>query len=152
MTGKNKGEIPQSDIKKLDGFNYVVSEGSTVVFDLHDFISDKDIHIPGITFRSCRQIDSIPTVDLYKENDQIFSFIAPYVKGENVNTKLCFELTVNDSNSKTRDRPYIANVIVKRVQRAIIFQGGVALGAYEATDTTFTILLKEPWNDLQISN
>lgn len=27
---------------------------------------------------------------------------------------------------------YQANVIVKRVQRAIIFQAGVALGAYEA--------------------
>ncbi|MGA8082470.1 MAG: patatin-like phospholipase family protein, partial [Candidatus Nitrosopolaris sp.] len=28
--------------------------------------------------------------------------------------------------------PYTADVIVKRVQRAMIFQGGAALGAYEA--------------------
>jgi NTE family protein len=45
---------------------------------------------------------------------------------------LSFELTITDKDGKTRNPPYSANVTVKRVHRAIIFQGGVALGAYEA--------------------
>ena len=46
---------------------------------------------------------------------------------------LGFKLTIKDNNSdKTIIPNSNLNVIVKRVQRAIIFQGGVALGAYEA--------------------
>jgi NTE family protein len=135
MAGKNNGAVPQSDTKKdvtnSTGFNYVASEGSVVVFDLHDFISDKDINADKIEFQSCIQTDNMPAVDRHDEKDRI-SFTAPYVKGNDVNTKLSFELTVKDNSGKTRDPPYTASVIVKRVQRAIIFQGGVALGAYEA--------------------
>ena len=65
-----------------------------------------------------------------KDNSS-FSFTAPYVKGYDLNISLGFELTIKDNNGKTRN-PYYANVIVKRVHGAIIFQGGVALGAYEA--------------------
>ena len=65
-------------------------------------------------------------------DNSILSFTAPYVKGSDLNTTLSFELTITDKDGKTRNSPYNANVIVKRVQRAIIFQGGVALGAYEA--------------------
>ena len=34
--------------------------------------------------------------------------------------------------AKLKIPPYNVDIIVKRVQRAVIFQGGVALGAYEA--------------------
>ncbi len=61
VAGKNKSEIPQSDIdidtKKPTRFNYVVSEGSTVEFDLADFISDNEIDIDNFRFQSYRQID-----------------------------------------------------------------------------------------------
>jgi hypothetical protein len=70
-------------------------------------------------------------VNYHIENDRI-SFTAPYVKGDHVNTKLSFELTVKYNGDKIKDRSYNVSVIVKRVQRAIIFQGGVSLGAYEA--------------------
>jgi hypothetical protein len=47
VSGKTKNEIPQNGIKnevdKSVGSNYVVSEGSMVMFDLHDFIGDDDI-------------------------------------------------------------------------------------------------------------
>jgi hypothetical protein len=136
MTGKHKGEIPKSDTKKdvneSTVFNYIASEGSTVVFDLHDFVSNTDINTYGFTFQSCIQIDGVSTVIPHRENNYIFSFTAPYVKGNDINTKLTFELIVKDNSGKTKDLPYIASVIVKRVQRAIIFQGGAALGAYEA--------------------
>ena len=45
--------------------------------------------------------------------------------------KLSFQLTITDNDGKTKDPPYKVDVTVKRVQRVIIFQGGVALGAYE---------------------
>ncbi|MGA9153442.1 MAG: patatin-like phospholipase family protein, partial [Candidatus Nitrosopolaris sp.] len=67
-----------------------------------------------------------------KDNDPILSFAAPYVEGKNPNSTLGFELNITDKDGKTRDSPYSVNVIVKRIQRAIIFQGGVAIGAYEA--------------------
>jgi len=133
MIGKNNEEIP-SDTKKdmkSTSFNYVVSEGSIAVFNLRDFISnkDEDIDIGKSVFQSCIQTDSVPSVDPSIENDRI-SFAVPYVKGNEPNTRLRFELTIKDKSGKIS--PYIANVIVKRVQRAMIFQGGVALGAYEA--------------------
>jgi NTE family protein len=134
MTEKNKGEILgdiKKDLTKSTNFKYVVSEGSIVVFNLHDFISnrDEDINIGKIGFQSCIQTNSVPTVDPSIENDRI-SFTAPYVNGNEPNTRLSFKLTIKDKSGKTSS--YLANVIVKRVQRAMIFQGGVALGAYEA--------------------
>ena len=70
------------------------------------------------------------STDARKENSTL-SFTAPYVTGDGITKRLSFELTMKDKSGKTR-RPYNANVVVKRVHRAIIFQGGVALGAYEA--------------------
>jgi predicted acylesterase/phospholipase RssA len=120
----------KSDSKRPNGFNYVASEGTKVVFDLHDLIIDKDIDIDNMRFQSYRQMDSKPAVDIHKENDKVYRFTAPYVKGNQVNTKLNFKLTIKDKNdnSSTHD----VNVVVKRVHRAMIFQGGVSLGAYEA--------------------
>lgn len=135
MSGKNKVELPQRDTEKSSskptGFSYVVSEGSIVIIDLHDFITEKEINADKVEIESCVQTGNMPPLDRHDEKDRI-SFTAPYVKDNNVNAKLTFELTVKDKSGKTRDRPYIASVIIKRVQRAIIFQGGVALGAYEA--------------------
>ena len=78
----------KSDSKRPNGFNYVVSEGTNVIFDLHDFIIDKDIDIDNMRFQSYRQMDSMPAVDIHKENDKVYRFTAPYVKGNQVNTKL----------------------------------------------------------------
>jgi NTE family protein len=47
-------------------------------------------------------------------------------------TSLTFQLIDSDRNTGKSSDPALVNVTVKRVQRAIIFQGGVALGAYEA--------------------
>jgi NTE family protein len=60
------------------------------------------------------------------------SFTAPYVKGNQASAKISFELTIKDNKGKPKGSPYTADVIVKRVHRAMIFQGGAALGAYEA--------------------
>lgn len=63
-------------------------------------------------------------------HDQFFSFTVPYVKGNQINTKLYFQLIITYKDGHTTQHD--VNVIVKRVFRAMIFQGGVALGAYEA--------------------
>ena len=130
--GKNGNEIPQNDTridsKKPIYVNYVVSEGSTVVFHLVDFINDKEIEVDNFRFQSHRQKDSNNLVKIH-ENSQYLWFEAPYIKGNEINTKLHFEITIVDNyDSFTQE----AVVVVKRVHRAVIFQGGVSLGAYEA--------------------
>jgi NTE family protein len=132
MDRKDYDEFPESG-KKTEGrhssFKRIVSEGSTVVLDARDLV--KDIDTNSIKYYSWRQIAGIPIANDNVKEMSSFSFAAPYVKSSDVNTLLTFELTVRDNDNKTRD-PYKANVIVKRVQRAMIFQAGVALGAYEA--------------------
>jgi hypothetical protein len=70
----------KSDSKRPNGFNYVASEGTNVVFDLHDFIIDKDIDIDNMRFQSYRQMDSKPAVDIHKENDKVYRFTAHMLK------------------------------------------------------------------------
>lgn len=111
--------------------NLIVSEGLPVIFDLHDFTCDNDIKSHHISFGLYRQIGGTPNVNLIRETDTIISFKAPYVKGNNANTKLNFEFTTKDNNDNTI-AIHRVDVIVKRVHRAIIFQGGVSVGAYEA--------------------
>ena len=70
----------------------------------------------------------------HQENNRIFSFKALYLRdNDEVNTVLHFKLTFKDKNdSSDRKIAHNAKVIVKRVHRAMIFQGGVEFGAYEA--------------------
>ena len=46
--------------------------------------------------------------------------------------KLTFELTAKDPSETLSSKPSTVNIIVKMVQRALVFQGGGSLGAYEA--------------------
>lgn len=131
MSGKDKTAIPKNrndstDVKQSMDFNYV-SEGSKVILDAHDFIQDRDINT--IKSYSWKQPGGILVVDLHNANTQSVSFTAPYIKDNAVNISLNFELTTTDDSGNTT--MHNTKVIVKRVQRAIIFQGGVSLGAYE---------------------
>jgi NTE family protein len=124
-------------VSKPIKLEYVASEGSTVVFDALEFTIDKragntkSSDENKVKFESCDQKrdDGIQVNNLTKEqNDRIYWFKAPYLRDENaVTTTLNFKLKIVGE-----DTPYDAKVVVKRVHRAIIFQGGVALGAYEA--------------------
>jgi len=116
-------------------FNYVVSEGSQVLLDARDFVKDV------ATTNSIKNYSWKPPVGTHlnidysiKNDNSILSFIAPYVKDNEINTTLSFKLTIanKDEEEKEENSPYNVDVVVKRVHRAIIFQGGVALGAYEA--------------------
>ena len=123
-----KAETSQKPVSK-----YIVSEGSGVILDARDFV--KDIG----TTNSIKNYSWKPSIDTHlniddsiKNDNSILSFTAPCFGGSEVNTTLGFELTITYKDGEKVNPPYTVNVIVKRVQRAIIFQGGVALGAYEA--------------------
>jgi NTE family protein len=140
MNGKNGGEISKNS-KKADTnhFEHVVSEGSVVVLDALKIIGDVDT-------KSIKSYSWKPHTDIHLDIDDgatdkpVISFTAPYVKGASLSTQgnrlntqgLSFTLTVTDKDSKTRSSIFNVDIIVKRVHRAIIFQGGAALGAYEA--------------------
>jgi len=135
MSGKDKSEIPKNrknkkiDVKQSMDLDYAFSEGSKVVLNAHDILQGRDIST--IKYYSWKQASSnMPVADLHNENTQSVSFTAPYIKDNAVNISLNFELTTTDDNGNTAI--HNAKVTVKRVQRAIIFQGGVSLGAYEA--------------------
>ncbi len=144
MNGKERVGIAKNgkytETNQKPPFKHVVSEGSVVVLEASDLV--KDIDTNSIKNYAWKQTAGIPIINESAKDKSSFSFTAPYVKDNNAdtiatnisqaNTILSFHLTIKDDDGKTRDPPYIANVIVKRVQRAIIFQGGVALGAYEA--------------------
>ena len=146
MDRKDNDPVPKGGKKTEYTFKRVVSEGSTILLDARDLVKDVDIN--SIKYYLWEQTDEngIPVAnDDGKDKDKSsFSFTASYVKDSEANTtttakntatqptytNLGVRLTITDNDGK--DSPYNANVIVKRVHRAIIFQGGVALGAYEA--------------------
>ena len=95
-----------------------------VVFDAYDVINDID----ESKSYSCKQTKGIPIADLRNENTHSFSFTAPYVKGDDISNTLSFQLNTPNNDTDKTPAPNV-NVVVKRVHRAIIFQGGVSLGS-----------------------
>ena len=136
---KNPKSSKKTETNEVVGSNYIVSEGLPVTLDARDLIGEIDRN--SIKYYLWKQTAGTEVNTNDVKDHSSFSFTAPYIQGNNVNTRLTFELIVKDNNGMPRDRPYIASVIVKRVQRAIIFQGGVALGAYEAG--VFKAILKK---------
>ena len=136
MNGKDGSQISKNN-KKVDTSSQqvseqVVSEGSMVVLNTSDLITDEDTSATkSIKNYSWKPITDISYFDNIDKYNSTLSFTAPYVKDNKPHT-MKFELIVTDNDDKTSNSTYKANVIVKRVHRGIIFQGGVALGAYEA--------------------
>src|SRR5919199_4562507 len=107
----------------ISTFKRVVSEGSTVVLDVRDLV--KDIDINSIKYYLWEQTAGIPiAIDEVKDKSN-FSFIAPYVKDNDLYsnattntttnkntaippayTKLSFQLTITGNDGKTKDPPY----------------------------------------------
>ena len=105
-------------------------EGSTVVLSARDFLEDIDNQdIKSFSWKQ-KNDDILQVENLTNENTQSPSFGAPYIEGNEVCTTLNFDLTTTDIEGIVTT--HNAKVIIKRVQRAIIFQGGASLGAYEA--------------------
>jgi predicted acylesterase/phospholipase RssA len=132
---ESKSSSTQSRLEANAGLDQTVSEGSTVV--LHGSGSPADSTTKLSHF--WKQVsDGNYDVNLDNEKKQNLTFKAPYIiDDENsdivkISTTLRFRLIVSDDNTGKTSGPAYVNITVRRVQRAIIFQGGVALGAYEA--------------------
>jgi NTE family protein len=128
---------PVSSLIAYAGPHQVVYEGTTVTLEGTASRSDPDSNLP-LSY-SWVQTDDTNTVRLNDPNTANPTFEAPYVEfnlkdkniPKNPYTKLKFQLTVKDQSGKSSP-PSIVNITVKMVQRALVFQGGGALGAYEA--------------------
>ena len=128
---------PATSLIAYAGPDQVVYEGTTVTLDGTAISTDPDSNLP-LSY-SWVQADDTNTVRLNDPNTANPTFEAPYVEfnlkdkniPKNPYTKLTFELTVKDQSGKSSP-PSRVNITVKMVQRALVFQGGGALGAYEA--------------------
>lgn len=128
---------PASSLIAYAGPDQVVYEGTTVTLEGTASRSDPDSNLP-LSY-SWVQAYGTNTVRLNGPNTANPTFEAPYVEfnikdrnsPKNPYTKLTFELIVKDRSGKSSP-PSRVNITVKMVQRALVFQGGGALGAYEA--------------------
>ena len=77
-----------------------------------------------------------PPVTLDDSNSAIPSFTAPYLDQSSAPNKihviLKFQLIIRQKKNGLTSEPYLEQVVVKIAQRALVLQGGGALGAYEA--------------------
>src|SRR4051812_14596667 len=143
---KTNHEKKDNNLVAFAGPEQIVYEDSTVFLEGHSFPSDQKL--------IWKQIDG-PMVDLkYKDKEDENSklknpyFKAPSIEldinysnmsGEDSNkvnnngnkvkayTKFIFELTVKDQSETLSSLPSLVNIIVKMVQRALVFQGGGSL-------------------------
>jgi NTE family protein len=137
MVEKNNDTILKISNNKINSneptdFKYTVSEGSLVEVNAQNFIERK--YNNTIKFHSWKPIGDTPVylADSFIKDNPVFSFKAPYIRDDkDGKTQLNFELNITDNKNSIIPLIHV-NVNVKRVQRAIIFQGGVSLGAYEA--------------------
>jgi predicted acylesterase/phospholipase RssA len=125
----------------LNGHSPENSQGSTLTGQIATtrVIKEKE---DGISY-FWKQIDG-PKVSLNNENTEKPTFVAPYINNTDsqnignsnssteprIYTILKFQLVVKDKEGLSSE-PVYQQVIVKIVQRALVLQGGGALGAYE---------------------
>jgi len=138
----------KNNLLSFAGPEQIVYEGSKVFLEGHSSKPNQKL--------KWKQIGE-PKVELKYESkdDEEFKtknpyFMAPYISidfdnrnsSNSVNThndnkikpfvKLTFELTAQDQTDTISSPPSTVNIIIKMVQRALVFQGGGSLGAYEA--------------------
>jgi predicted acylesterase/phospholipase RssA len=123
------------------GPEQVVHEGSDVKLDGScnlDIGSEPNPDISYLWELVKNNSDDSPYIELNDPNTKSPSFKAPYIefdfnKGENnkPHVNLSFKLVAIDKTSGLTSDPSFVRIIIKMVQRALVLQGGGALGAYE---------------------
>jgi hypothetical protein len=128
----------------------VISEGSKVQLDgsqsYFEYLNNNSNNLPAsaTATRPIKAEDRVsflweqiegPKVTLESSDSATPSFIAPYVdltrSSKKIHVILKFQLVIRDSNGVLSE-PHSEQVVVKIAQRALVLQGGGALGAYEA--------------------
>jgi NTE family protein len=123
------------------GPEQIVYEGSKVTLEGNYKLDAERPHDSNVLFMwelDLSQTDTGTHVELDHPNVRTPFFYAPYVefdsnKGQNNKpyTTLTFKLVVTDKRTGLSSDPSLVTIIVKMIQRALILQGGGALGAYE---------------------
>jgi NTE family protein len=134
---KNKNRKPLA----YAGPEQIVYEGSKVTLEGSCKLHGEQRLDSSVVFRwepDSSQTDTNIHIELDNPNTSTPSFHAPFVefdfnKGQNNNpyATLNFKLVVTDKRTGLSSEPSTVTIIVKMIQRALIFQGGGALGAYE---------------------
>jgi NTE family protein len=128
----------------------IVTEGTKVQLDgsqsYFEYVNNNEDKFPesATATRPIKDEDRIsflweqtegPAVSLDREDSPTPSFTAPYVdlntSPKKIYVSLKFKLVIRDRNGIS-SQPWEERIIVKIVQRALVLQGGGALGAYEA--------------------
>ena len=132
-----QGKIPKNGNNKLleadAGLDQTVSEGSTVILNGRGFST---LDQGKVSYSWSHISTGNYNITITKDDSPNPTFKAPYIlDDENGHVEpriiLTFQLVVSDNKGVTSN-PSQVSITVKRVQRAIVFQGGVSLGAYEA--------------------
>ena len=144
QNSKEKSSIdnPSSKVKPMAyaGPEQIVYEGSKITLDGSCNLDSKNNPNRNISFTwelDSSHTDNDAYVELDNPNIRNPSFIAPYVKfdfkGQNNKpyATLTFKLVVTDKRTRLSSDPSMVTIIAKMIQRALILQGGGALGAYE---------------------
>jgi len=144
QNSKEKSSIdnPSSKVKPMAyaGPEQIVYEGSKITLDGSCNLDSKNNPNRNISFTwelDSSHTDNDAYVELDNPNIRNPSFIAPYVKfdfkGQNNKpyATLTFKLVVTDKHTGLSSDPSMVTIIAKMIQRALILQGGGALGAYE---------------------
>ena len=152
----SKGE-KEEEAKSLKGHKLIayiapvgiVTEGSKVQLDgsqsYFEYINNNSKSLESVTAtRPIKAKDRVsflweqiegPLVSLDRADSATPSFTAPYVdlksSPKKIYLSLKFKLVIRDRNGVSSE-PWEERIIVKIVQRALVLQGGGALGAYEA--------------------
>jgi NTE family protein len=134
--GKNKNRKPVA----YAGPEQIVYEGSKVTLEGSYKLNGQ--RPPNSNALFTWELDSTQTdtgrhVELDNPNIRTPSFYAPQVEFDfnrgqnNPYTTLTFKFIVTDKQTGLSSDPSLVTIIVKMIQRALILQGGGALGAYE---------------------
>jgi NTE family protein len=107
-----------------------ISEGSDVVMDAYDFVKTDFPLTKNKSYEWC-QVGGPTVINLVNDKTQSVAFRAPYIEGKDVTVDLKFRLTITNKNNEPSTHTVNVIVTVKKVQRALILQGAVSLGAYE---------------------
>ena len=139
QTSENKGTTDKSKPIAHAGISQTAAEGTQVLLHGHAGQTEDDLN--NFSYRWQQKLMDIRNngtqsylkVNLENENTPNPSFTAPYLKGnKDLTATLSFELVIKDNKTGIASDPANVDVKVKMVHRALIFQGGGSLGAYEA--------------------
>jgi predicted acylesterase/phospholipase RssA len=123
------------------GPEQIVYEGSKVTLEGSYKLNGDRPPESNVSFAwkvNSNRTDTYKHIELDNPNIRTPSFYAPYVEFNPNNRQnnspyatLDFELVVTDKRTGLSSNPSLVTIIVKMIQRALILQGGGALGAYE---------------------